>query len=514
MFSYTIRTRRILCFALLSVMTVSVVILLWYSQKIVIPPDWKIKGLNVCSNDGYISVEWDSINAFNLDSIQIEVKDDNDDLLILEECSPYSDSYKFNEGEHGSAYKFKVSLILSDGNIISSNSLRSVFVNYSNLKDIPLFRIDTLDGENPQCRYVSGPEGSWGRGIADNEYCSAQMNILNDNKKVFTEMIQIRVRGNTSAYLQKKPYRIKVSKAVNLLDLKESKYSHEDWYLIPVTDLKFVVGNEVSKLCGMEWQPRYDFVNVILNGDFLGCYWLVEAVGTGEYRCNIQDSGYMIECDAYWWNSNDEYFKIDDQILQMGYTFKHPSFSDLAKGDLEKIKGHLNDGINYLKNDDARYEQYIDISSWASWLLAHDILGTRDAGGSNMFYYKETFDDNDPFSSKIKMGPVWDFDSSFLIVDYWSQIRVNEHGYFPLLLRQQKFKQVYAENWEAISKTLVQTVDERVLDFSEQKEQGIEQSLYLDSVRWKTKQLDIESQKETIHNWFVSRTEWLNSNIK
>ena len=60
----------------------------------------------------------------------------------------------------------------------------------------------------------------------------------------------------------------------------------------------------------MEWQPRYDFVNVILNVDFLGCYWLVEAVGTGEYRCNIQDSGYLIECDAYWWNSNDEYFKI------------------------------------------------------------------------------------------------------------------------------------------------------------------------------------------------------------
>ena len=83
-----------------------------------------------------------------------------------------------------------------------------------------------------------------------------------------------------------------------------------------------------------------------------------------------------------------------------------------------------------------------------------------------------------------------------------------------MLICQEDFKKSYNENWERLSDTLVDSIDEKIDAFFKQNPVGIEQSLYLDSVRWRTNTRNIEKEKEKIHNWFVSRTEWLNNNIK
>lgn len=78
--------------------------------------------------------------------------------------------------------------------------------------------------------------------------------------------------------------------------------------------------------------------------------------------------------------------------------------------------------------------EYIDLTSFARWILAHDILVTLDAAGSNMYLYKENLLEDDSCCSKLKMSTLWDFDSSFRIdPNQWSNEHMLSLFYYPEL---------------------------------------------------------------------------------
>ena len=509
------RIRKIIGVILMLAMLVVATALFFpqHYEKVITTSGWKIQGLSISSENGYIHIGWDEIYASNLDGIQIEIKNDQGEQVLLKECHPGTTEYKFSQGVHGTAYNISVGFVLTDGEVCKSPVSRTVFLDFSSIKGVPLFNINTVDGANPTYDVAKAPNGCWGVGTKNNEYCGAEMMIYNDGLADYYSTIEIKVRGNTSATADKKSYRIKTKSPANLLDLKDTQYPDKEWVLLAAPDFRFLVGNEIAKICGMKWQPEYQFVNLMLNGRYMGCYWLTEAVDDAVRNYDIEETGYIIECDAYWWNSNEEYFKIDNQIYQMGYTFKYPRFSEMDAEKIASIQNHLNTSVTYLKANDSRYTDYIDIESWASWLLTHDILGTADAGGSNMFYYKQNLNENDILSSKIKMGPVWDFDTSFWYKDGWSRIRLSEHGYFPLLLKRPEFAEVYKQSWQEVSGNLAQEVDDRICSFVGQNLEAINHSFYLDGVRWKKSATTLEGQRTFFRDMIDQRIKWLQSSL-
>lgn len=86
----------------------------------------------------------------------------------------------------------------------------------------------------------------------------------------------------------------------------------------------------------------------------------------------------------------------------------------------------------------------IDMGSFASWLLAYDILGTGDSGGTNCYLYKYDFTSptaKTTNSSLLKMGPLWDFDAVLKNEGRWASIHnVDYSFYFPYLLDIDEFK--------------------------------------------------------------------------
>lgn len=81
----------------------------------------------------------------------------------------------------------------------------------------------------------------------------------------------------------------------------------------------------------------------------------------------------------------------------------------LGSGKIFPVNG-FKASLNY---KDDRYKEYIDEKTFAAWVLGHDYLGTQDAAGRNMYIYKKDSSDD----SKMKMGPMWDFDSNFQKID-------------------------------------------------------------------------------------------------
>lgn len=337
--------------------------------------------------------------------------------------------------------------------------------------DIPLLRIETIDGVMPSCDIINAPEGCYGTTITNNSYVKGEMIITKNGETIYysepykknTGGIKIKRRGNsTGAFLDQHPYKIKLTVPYDLLHRSESGYEHREWLLLSMytwnpqlsnqqTNTLNMLGFLLNKIVGLEWTPAYELVHLVLNNEYQGMYYLVEAIERGESRINISDTGFIIEHDVFWWKEN-VYFKTDYQSLPFGYTFKYPDDEDVTEDYLANIKSYMNTVENAVySNSDVT--EYIDLELFAKWLLVHDILGTEDAMGANRYIYKN--DNNN--SSKIKIGPTWDFDSSFR-TDNFSILRTSDWFYYPSLFRNQEFVDIYTNLWNRLQPSLMEQI--------------------------------------------------------
>ena len=136
--------------------------------------------------------------------------------------------------------------------------------------------------------------------------------------------MQIRGRGNyTWVGFDKKPYRIKLADKQPLAGLNKSKH----FALLAHADdnygfMRNIVGFQLSRMIGMPWTPADTPVEVVLNGDYIGLYFLTETIRVDKDRVNIVEQpdnitnpeeitgGWLLEIDNYdsdpwpwpgWW---------------------------------------------------------------------------------------------------------------------------------------------------------------------------------------------------------------------
>ena len=101
--------------------------------------------------------------------------------------------------------------------------------------------------------------------------------------------LQIKGRGNYTWWaFNKKPYRIKLDKKAALLGMNSSKHfalmAHADDSRAFMRNL---TGFEVSRMAGMPWTPADQPCEVILNGDYIGLYFLTETIRFAKTRINL-----------------------------------------------------------------------------------------------------------------------------------------------------------------------------------------------------------------------------------
>ena len=382
---------------------------------------------------------------------------------------------------------------------------------------LKLLIIDTEGGEEPTCEYVSHPEGCNGAGIRNATKVPGSMVMLKGSNILYStgpykkdeSGLTIKIRGNTSAYGAKKPYKIKLQKKKDLLFRNEEKlYKDKEWLLLRYDDLRIVAGSTVNKLRGIQWTPAYEYVNLILNGDYKGLYILCESVKRNEdCRLNVSETGYILEYDAYWWNE-DVHF-TGGWNYSMEYTFKYPDSEEVTAAQIKYIRDYITKVEASVRN--GTYDQYIDVMSFARWLLAHDVLGILDCAGSN--YYLTKYDNTS--SSKLMMANLWDFDSIYNMKDNWSNTHMWGANYFPTLLQSfnHTFKDTYIALWESHA-DICKTASNYMKGFiSTEEGKGVNASIPYESKRWHSTHPTVETAVNTSMEWFKSRGSWLNSAI-
>lgn len=383
---------------------------------------------------------------------------------------------------------------------------------------LPVLNIVTNNHEEPTYTPVDPPVGAFGRSIQAKKV-NGNMTIVQHGDTLYhsgeyikdSMGVTIKVRGNTSAYADIKPYKIKLHKKADLLFRgNDEQFQDKNWLLIDGNNLNTVIGYKLSEIIGMQWTPQYQFVNVVLNGQYRGLYMLLESVRRNP-RCRItvdKQTGYIIELDAYWWNE-DLYFLSD---YGRYYTFKYPDYEDVTENQLNYITGAIND-MEKTISESGKYENIIDIHSCVRWMLAHDILGSSDAGGSNIYLAKE--DDTD--HSKFFMPVLWDFNAIASTPNQWSAIHTSKFSFMSLFFRNTNFAFVeeYIQVWNMLSDSLFQEMDDFLYNFaSSELFQQLEVSRQL--VMRLLNYTDCTWYDDVLYfrDWFSMRQPWLQKSIK
>ena len=232
---------------------------------------------------------------------------------------------------------------------------------------------------------------------------------------------KIKLRGNTTLWVDKKSYKIKFNEKQNLLGMGSDK----EWALLAnyfdATYIRNYYAYTLANALGLEYTCDCKFVEVYLNGEYNGLYLLSETVKTSKERVNIEvdttgdETPFLLELDMkiiqdnpnYMDTLDDEMFLIDNKKYNNKvYPFgtKYPdSFKDIDSNQYQYIKDYMNNVFESVRN--GSYKEYIDVESFINYFLIQELFMNPDLDYSSVYMYK-------PVGEKLKFGPLWDFDLS------------------------------------------------------------------------------------------------------
>jgi len=397
-------------------------------------------------------------------------------------------------------------------------------IDYIKSIGLEVVEIMTENGEIPTCDYISGPEGTIGITSTNQNKVPCRIIITLHNDTLYdsghyqkdVSGATIRINGNTSGIYHNKPYKLKLQKKADLLTRNDSKFFDKDWRLIKDPfKLTTIIGLKLNEMIGLQWTPRYKPCNVFINGDYQGCYLLIESTKRNkDCRLNVdKNTGYIMERDPYWWNE-DKYFKTDFfYLLYYRWTWKYPKDDTVTQEQEDYIKSYIEKVESSILSE-SNYEDYIDVESFAKWLMAHDMLGTMDSGGSNLFVTKYDNSEN----TKLEMGNMWDFDSSFILdANNFSYYHDRSFDfYYPELLnnKNKAFYNTYKQLWNDRKDDIFNQLTTFISDYPDTDEgKALQLSMIENNKRWNIDNSSVSQYAENAVAWLTEHWKFMEKEI-
>ncbi len=236
---------------------------------------------------------------------------------------------------------------------------------------------------------------------------------------------QVRGRGNTTWTWPKKPYLVKLDKKAPLLGMP----AHKRWILLANfmdrTMMRNLVAMKVSSLTSLDWTPRCQSVELVLNGVHQGNYLLIEQVRVDKNRVNVGDDGYLIESDFHYDNEvqwMDPHGRCNEMKGGIPFGIKNPDSDEITPAQVQYAQDFIGEtaGILYgadFKDPEQGYASRIDVASFIDYWIVFEVMGNHELGnpGSVFYHFKP--------GGKMTAGPCWDFDWGVLSYNYNPQAR-------------------------------------------------------------------------------------------
>ena len=297
--------------------------------------------------------------------------------------------------------------------------------------------------------------------------------------------LQIRGRGNSTWGYPKKPYALKLDSKSKILGMPK----HKRWVLLANWMDRTLMRNDVSfqiaKRTGLAWTPRGEFVEVVLNGEHVGNYYLCEQIKIDKNRVNITEmtaedvegdaitGGYLMELDVLY----DEVNKFYSATKNFPYMFKEPDEEVLQPAQLSWFENYINEVEGKLYSDDwlvnREYANYMDLASFVDWWFVYELAGNWEPNHPKSCYLTKDR------LGKLTAGPVWDFDYGTYVPETISGFTIKDALYYGRLFSDPAFVTLVKERW-----TLLKPAFDGIPDYMRTVAAKIKASNEIDKGMW------------------------------
>lgn len=310
---------------------------------------------------------------------------------------------------------------------------------------------------------------------------------------------KLKVRGNLTATLDKKPYTFTLSKEASVCGMAPAR----KWNLIAsATDGSYmrnkIVLDLANRAAGEEdYEPDGEFIDLFINGEYQGLYLITEAVEIRENRWNIAEDGgfaFEVELDFRKEEGKDYITTTGGRLFEVEEASGR-RLSDERKQEAEELLNDVEsalfaeDGISSISGKPL--EELIDIRSWAIAWLVEEISGDHDVGIASQFAYTKGED------SLLYAGPVWDFDGTMgnvntpmyeipqaltaSITMSRPEGNANQNTWLASMYQNPDFRQAVEEIYAS---SFQEPLEELLADGIDAYREEISRSAQLDALRW------------------------------
>lgn len=258
--------------------------------------------------------------------------------------------------------------------------------------------------------YINTVTGSMENVLANKENKEAAVTTIMDahGKEVYSgDLEYIKGRGNSTwSTFVKKPYAIKFPKKISLFGMREQKKYILLANAFDRSGLSNYIAYHWGRELGLSETPRCEFVDLYLNGNYVGNYLLCDAVSMKLLPGVVDEDQeatehYIIEKDLYY------SFEPYNFVTEHGNAFSMKEPEAVSEMELSEIKNQIQVVEDMIFAKDDRIFDYLDLDTFATRYLIDRVLGNVDTAVSSMFFYKV------PGDNKLYSGPLWDYDRCF-----------------------------------------------------------------------------------------------------
>lgn len=379
---------------------------------------------------------------------------------------------------------------------------------------LPVLHIETTNRQDITSKeyYLQGTYYLDPMGATDIEAIGNKSNPLS---------LEIKGRGNyTWKDFDKKPYRLKLADKQPLMGLDKSKHfallAHADDAKNNKGFMRNTLGFYFSEQIGMAWTPKAKPVELVLNGDYKGLYFLTELIRVDKDRVNIVEQednetdsdkitgGWLVEIDNY---------REDPQIRfmegntgeEMAITYKTPEELSSAQEKFLKEEMLRIDRLVYGDKQSDELWKYLDMDALAKFYIVQEIMDNYESFHGSCYLYREMGE-----GEKWHFGPVWDFGSAFNRDknQYIYQGDVWHNHWIPEICKFPKFMDRVKEIWQWLHYYKYDSA----YDYAEEFANHIAEAAKNDADRWKGKydaNRDMMYRLQRTHRRLRITEEWL-----
>lgn len=427
--------------------------------------------------------------------------------------------YKINAFESEGEYYFFLPSFLNKEDVKLSHEAKKHEITY-------------LESENIASVFLTTKSRCLDSVLADKDYKETGKITVFDkdgNLDVNLGLEYVKGRGNYSwNNWDKKPFKIKLEKEASVLGLGNG----QDYALISnasdATLIRNAIARDLENAVGIPFAGEGRFVDLYINGDYMGNYYLCPSIEIGPDRVNVTDidisQGKVVSklngqaLSPYetpllkGWNIPDGTSDITGGYLverefRERYELEYPY---IKNGFITSSGEHYivvspqycsKNEINYIAQFFEEIEKEIlgdeplgtivDVDSFAKRYLVEEVTKNYDGGVSSCYYYK----DSDSIDGKLYAGPGWDFDMSLGNYLEWmeyfnedatgiTRLYLSDHSsiYYRELAGNEAFLYTVKKYYKDLALPFMEYLLDQGIDAYEKE---LKASARMDSIRWK-----------------------------